>query len=203
MSVFECERMAQEYGKWLHEGVSATAVGDVCVITSPFVDRHRDLLQVYVTQTESGLLVSDDGYVIRDLRNSGLELDTERRREALHQILNSFSITLDGDELQVVASDEDFAQKKHDVIQAMLAIGDLIHLATPTVAALFKEDVGRYLRAQHIQFVGDVKLTGTSGLDHSFDFVVGASDSSPERYVRAIGSPGEKTLSNRFSHGKT
>ena len=199
MSVFECERMAQEYGNWLREGVNATAVGDVCVMTSPFVDRHRDLLQVYVTRTESGLLISDDGYVIRDLKISGLELDTERRREALHQILKSFGIKLDGDELQVVATDEDFAPKKHDMIQAMLAIGDLIHLAGPTVAVLFKEDVERYLRTQQIQYVVDVKLAGTSGLDHSFDFVIGASDSRPERYIRAIGTPGRDNIVEMLS----
>jgi hypothetical protein len=76
----------------------------------------------------------------------------------------------------------------------MLAVGDLIHLAGPTVATLFKEDVNRYLRTQHIQYVADVNLAGTSGLNHSFDFVIGASDSRPERYIRAIGSPERENI---------
>ena len=113
---------------------------NICVITSPFLDRHHDYLQIYVQRNDSGLLLSDDGYVLRDLRISGLDLNTERRQEALDQIIRPFGVRLTGDELQVVATERDFAQKKHDLIQAMLAVGDLIHLAQATVIS---EDVER------------------------------------------------------------
>ena len=189
MGVFECERLAQEYAEWLRQETKTEAVNGVCILTVPFLDRHRDYLQLYVTPTASGVVLSDDGYVIRDLRISGIELDSERRKEALNHILHSFNVAWEGDELKVESSGNNSAQKKQDMIQAMLAIGDLVHLAAPTVSALFKEDVERYLRSKQINMVGDVKLTGGSGLDHSFDFVVGGSDTKPERYIRAIGTP--------------
>lgn len=189
MGVFECERMAQEYAEWLRQEIKAEAANGVCTLTVPFLDRHRDYLQLYVTPTDSGVEFSDDGYVIRDLRISGIELDTERRKEALNHILRSFNVALEGDELKVESSGNNIAQKKHDIIQAMLAIGDLVHLAAPTVTALFKEDVERYLRSKEIIMVGDVKLTGGSGLEHLFDFVIGGSNTKPERYIRAIGTP--------------
>ena len=72
MSVFECERLAQEYAEWLRRGLTAQVQGEVCVIASPFVDRHRDFLQIVIRGTDSDLLLTDDGYLIRDLRISGL-----------------------------------------------------------------------------------------------------------------------------------
>ena len=189
MTVFECERLAQEYAEWLRQNLKTQVQGEVCVIASPFVDHHRDFLQIAIRSTDSGLLLTDDGYVIRDLQISGLEIETERRQQALHEILRSFGITLDGQELQILTPREEFPQAKHNLIQAMLAVGDLIHLAQPTVIAVFKEDVERYLRIREVSFVTDVKLTGSSGFDHSFDFVVGESRRRPERYLRAISSP--------------
>ncbi len=194
MNTFECQQLAQEYGNWLRQQVKISAVGDVCVITSPFVDRHHDFLQIYVQRTESGLRLSDDGYVIRDLRISGLEIDTERRIEILKQLVRSFGIKLEGDELIAEASERDFAQKKHDLLQTMLAVGELIHLAQPTVVAVFKEDVEKYLGQRRIRFVADVKLTGQSGLNNSFDFVIAASEKKPERYVKAISMPSREHM---------
>ena len=193
MSVLECERLAQEYAKWLFNDTKVEAIGEVCVITTPFVDHHRDLLQIYVRRTDSGLLISDDGYVIRDLRINGMEL-TERRGQALSGIVRTLGVERQGDELHISTPVEKYPQAKHSLIQAMLAVGDLIHLAQPTVVALFKEDVRLYLQSKDIRFVADVKLTGSSGLNHSFDFVVGASQRHPERYIRAINSPSKENV---------
>ncbi|MBI4288519.1 MAG: DUF1828 domain-containing protein [Chloroflexi bacterium] len=194
MATFECERLAQDYADWVRQRIKVQNIGDVCVLTTPFLDKHRDLLQIYVERTDSGLLLSDDGYILRDLQMSGLELDTERRKELLHHILLSFGVTIKGEELQAVASEKTFAQKKHDFVQAMLAISSLVHLARPTVAAVFKEDVARFLRDNQVRFVSDVKLTGESGLHHPFDFVIGAAPDRPERYLRAIGTPDRESV---------
>ncbi len=194
MSVFECLKLAQEYANWLKEDIKAVNAGDVCILTVPFLDRHRDYLQIYVRPAENGLILSDDGYVLRDLSISGLTLDTERRQEALHQILRSFGVTLNGDELQLVATNGDFPQKKHNLVQAMLAVGDLIYLAQETVATLFKEDVEKYLRSRRIPIGVDVKLTGSSGFNHSFDFLIGSIGEQPERYIKAIGTPSRENV---------
>ena len=194
MSTFECELLAQEYADWIRHGIKVQNVGEICVLTTPFLDRHRDFLQIYVERTESGLLLSDDGYTIRDLEISGLELETERRKELLQHILLSFGINLKDQELQTIATEKTFPQKKHDFIQAMLAIGSLVHFARPTIIAIFKEDVAQFLREKQVRFVSDVKLTGESGLHHPFDFVIGAAPNRPERYIRAIGTPDRESI---------
>jgi hypothetical protein len=55
------------------------------------------------------------------------------------------------DEILVEAKPEEFPQKKHNLIKAMLAINDLFVLAPPTVAGVFKEDVEAYLRLRNIR----------------------------------------------------
>lgn len=193
-SLHDCQQLAQKYVDWLGQDIKSDSIGGVCTLTVPFLDRHRDFLQIYVTTTPEGQIISDDGYTIRDLRISGLDIETPRRREALSQIIRTFDIHQNGDEISVIASDNDFPQRQHELIQAMLAIGDLIHLAQPTVVSVFKEDVEQYLRAHEIQFTVDVKLTGESGLSHPFDFVIGAGDRSPEQYMRAINTPSRDTI---------
>jgi len=63
------------------------------------------------------------------------------------------------------------------------------------VASIFREDVERYLRMHQIRFTPSVKFTGKSGLDHSFDFVIPASQTKPERVLRAISSPNRQNIS--------
>lgn len=194
MSTFECERLAESYAAWIRQNIQVKAVGESCVLTSPFVDRHRDFLQIYVEKTNEGLLLSDDGYVLRDLHISGLDPDTEHRREAFETVLRSFGVSMQDGELRVLATNRTFAQRKHDLVQAMLAVGDLVYMARPTVVSLFKEDVAKFLGEKGVRFVADLKLTGQSGLDHPFDFVIAASARNPEHYIRAVSSPDKDNI---------
>ena len=119
-------------------------VGGPRELTTPFIDRHNDYLQIYIKATPSGLLLTDDGYIIRDLEISGLEFNTERRKNELNTILNGFGVKLHGDCLEVEARPDNFPQKKHNLLQAMLAINDLFVLTPAKVASYFKEDVERF-----------------------------------------------------------
>lgn len=194
MSTFECERLVQQYVHWVRLNLTVEQQGGVCIITSPFLDRHHDYLQIYVEHAGSDILLSDDGYTLRDLKISGLEINTEGRMEALNQAIRPFGVELTGDELQLSATEGDFPQKKHDLVQAMLAVGDLIHLSQATIVAVFKEDVERYLKEQKVPFVADVRLTGNSGFHHPFDFVIPQSQENPERYVKAVNNPSRENI---------
>ena len=45
----ECETVIHDYLAWLKAGLSATEAGDgVCEITTPFLDRNNDHLQIYL-----------------------------------------------------------------------------------------------------------------------------------------------------------
>lgn len=89
----------------------------------------------------------------------------------------------------VKATPQDFPLRKHNLVQAMLAVNDLFYLAVPVVASLFVEDVTAWLELHDIRFTPHIKFTGRSGYDHTFDFVVPASRRAPERLIRAINRP--------------
>ena len=58
-----------------------------------------------------------------------------------------------------------------------------------TGASLFLEDVTAWLELHEIRFTPNVKFTGRTGYDHTFDFVVPASRRAPERLIRAVNRP--------------
>src|SRR5690606_2724889 len=126
---------------------------------------------------------------INDLINSGCPLDSPKRQELLKTTLAGFGVQLDHDQLVVHATPDNFSLKKHNMIQAMLAVHDLFYLSSPYVASLFMEDVTKWLDLSDIRYTPKVKFTGKSGYDHMFDFVIPKSRNQPERIVQAIANP--------------
>ena len=109
--------------------------------------------------------------------------------------LNGFGVQVNGNVLEVRTSADDFALRKHNLVQAMLAVNDLFHLAAPTVASLFHEDVVAWLDEADIRYTPNVKFTGKTGYDHRFDSVIPKSRRQPERVLRTLNRPsrGQRT----------
>jgi len=178
-----------QYTTWLKDKTALRQVNDWVEITSPLVDRHNDHLQVYVKQENGSYILTDDGYTLGDLINTGCKLDTKTRQDLLRMTLAGFGVQREGDELIIRASTENFPQKKHNLLQAMLAVNDLFFTATPIVTSLFVEDVAVWLDQKDIRYMPRVKLTGRSGFDYVFDFAIPKSKSRPERLIKAINRP--------------
>jgi hypothetical protein len=89
----------------------------------------------------------------------------------------------------VQATPDNFPLRKHNLVQAVIAVNDLFYLASPTVKSLFIEDVAQWLDLVEVRYIPRVKLPGASGFDHIFDFAVPKSRSRPERLLRAITNP--------------
>jgi len=165
-------------------------------VTTPFVDRHNDQIQLYVREEDGRYLLTDDSATIQDLRHSGRDLKSKRRQEILRLTLSGFGVGLDGDALAVHARTADFPIKKHNLIQAILAVNDLFHIATPAVSNLFWEDVAEWLRGADIRFIERVRFGVRSGFDHIFDFAIPASRQAPLRVVEAISRPTRSAAQN-------
>lgn len=189
----EIQKLLDQYLAWLKDKTILRQMKDWIEITTPYLDRHNDYLQIYVKRENSGLLLTDDGYTIEDLRRSGCELESKKRKDLLTLTLNGFGVKLDGDALVVHASSDNFALRKHNLVQAMLAVNDLFYLAVPMVASLFLEDVTSWLDLHEIRYTPKVKFTGKSGYDHLFDFVIPASKKQPERILQTINRPSRDT----------
>lgn len=186
----EVTKLLDDYSRWLKDKTALREVGqDWVQVTTPHLDRHNDCLQLYIRREGSGYVLTDDGYVIDDLINSGCALDSPKRQELLRTTLAGFGVQLDGEQLLLKATSENFALRKHNLIQAMLAVNDLFYLASPYVASLFYEDVTKWLDLADVRYTPKVKFTGKSGYDHMFDFVIPRSRQQPERVVQAISNP--------------
>jgi hypothetical protein len=190
-TVQEIERLLEAHRAWLKEKTVLRSVnGDWVEITTPYLDRHNDALQIYARSEDGGYLLSDDSYTIRDLETSGCDLNTKKRKDLLAVTLNGFGVRIDEEALVVHATSENFPARKHSLIQAMLAVNDLFYLASPFVQSLFFEDVTEWLESKDIRYAPRVKFTGLSGFDHLFDFLIPKSPrKQPERIVQAINRP--------------
>jgi Domain of unknown function DUF1829/Domain of unknown function DUF1828 len=190
----EIEKLLNDYRTWLKDKTTLREVEDSWVeITTPYIDRHNDALQLYARRENGGYILTDDSYTVHDLEASGCSLNTEKRRDLLSMTLNGFGVKLNHEALEVHATPENFPLRKHNLIQAMLSVNDLFYLAKPIVESLFYEDVVAWLDGNDIRYTPKVKFTGTSGYDHLFDFVVPKSRKQPERILQAINRPTRDT----------
>lgn len=190
----EVRALLDEYQAWLRDKTALRVVDDWVEITTPYLDRHNDCLQIYATRNGGNWVLTDDGFIVNDLEMSGCALDTPKRRALLDVTLAGFGVRRgDGNQLTVRASQGNFALQKHSLVQAMLAVNDLFYLATSNVASLFLEDVAAWLDASSVRYTPQVKFSGESGYDHLFEFVIPKSPDQPERMVQTINSPSRQT----------
>src|SRR5262245_60167200 len=117
-----CHQLVANYISWLKNRITTEEVNGACEITTPFLDRHNDRLQIYVVPTEKGLRITADGYIISDLEGSGCSLDSQQRKKMLDVILKGYGVQEADGELFVDATVESFPWKKHSLIQAMLTV---------------------------------------------------------------------------------
>lgn len=188
--MMELKNLIDDYHKWLRDKTTLKPIhGDWNEITTPFLDRHNDYIQIFAKLSDDSILLTDDGYTLNDLEISGVSIDSPKRTELLRMALNGFGIKREGQALTVHATRGNFPLRKHNLIQGMLAINDLFYVASPHVSSLFYEDVANWLDDSDIRYLPRVKFAGSTGYDHMFDFVIPKSRQKPERVIRALNSP--------------
>jgi hypothetical protein len=185
----EIRALMDQYVAWLRSKTTLRQVADWIEITTPYLDRHNDYLQIYARRQNGNYILTDDGYILDELELSGCRLESPKRLALLQMTLNGFGVKLVNGAMEVRASKDDFPMRKHNLVQAMLAVNDLFYLASPIVSSLFLEDVIAWLDENEIRYTPNVKFTGKSGYDHLFNFVIPKSKRQPERILQAINRP--------------
>ena len=110
----------------------------------------------------------------------------------------------DGKEIFVEATERNFPQKKHALLQAVMSVSDMFMHAQSKVASVFLDDIEEYFSQNLIRFTPAVQFIGKSGFPHTYDFVIPASSQKPERLIRAINIPTkEKAESALFAWSDT
>lgn len=187
----ESEKLVKGYAAWLGSEIDVQCLDEWIEVTTPFLDRHNDFLQIYARRRDEDWVLTDDAYVITDLSQSGCDIERgSRREELLETVLKGYGVRRDeDDQLMVQASDQEFPQRIHDLLQAMMSVDDLFFTTQTPTFNLFVIDVRTWLSEANVRFTPDVKFTGASGYDHRFDFVIPSSESLPERVVQSANRP--------------
>ena len=162
------------YYDWLRSKTHIPAEGNSGwnLISTPFLGSYNDTLEIYTKKQGDRIALSDDGKTLHDLELMGVSFSHKTRKEMLKKVLINYGITENQGELIVEAQEANFPQRKHDLIQAILEIGDLQVLAKHTVAKVFKEDVRTYLDEQEIVYTPQFISRGSVGIEFTFDFHV-------------------------------
>ena len=142
----DVEKLLDEYCKWLRSEMTFRETSNYIEITTPYLDRHNDYLQMYAKRCDGGFVLTDGGYILEDLELSGCRIDTPKRQALLKMTLDGFEVQNNDQVLEVETSSDNFVLKKHNLLQAMLAVNDLFYLASPIVASLFYEKVDAWLK---------------------------------------------------------
>ena len=185
--------LVDRYWAWLKDNTHVRPLDDWYEITTPYLDRHNDFVQIYAKNENGKYKLTDDGYTIMDLESSGCSLDTPKRQRLLETTVRGFGVKLEDKALVTHASERHFPLNKHNLIQAILAVNDLFYVARPHIRSLFFEDVQSWLDLNDVRYSPNVKFSGRSGFDHVFDFLVPKSSKMPERLMKAVTKPDKDT----------
>jgi hypothetical protein len=195
VSVEDWADLLEKYRQWFAEAVSVDEVAGYAELTTPFLDRHNDHIQIYALRTQDGFHLTDDGHALGELENSGVEYSKGQRKDILETILNGFRVSRDSrDALIVDSSADDVGARLHDLIQAVLAVDDMYVLARTRVRSLFFEDVSRFLAESSIVFRERERLRGKSGWPQPVNFFMPATDDLPARMLQAVGTPTKQVV---------
>ncbi len=128
----ETKGLVETYLAWLRERSSEREIeGGWHELTLPFLDRHNDHLLVYVRRGHDGLLITDEGRTIGDLKRVGCDLKASPKRRAIAEgILRGLGLDpdlLDQGEIKTAAVDGEFPGRLHRMLMSMLAIDGLAH----------------------------------------------------------------------------
>jgi len=184
------KQLNDQYFEWLRSNTTLHSIDERWVeITTPFLDRHNDHLQIYASRNGNNITLSDDGYTISDLQMSGCDVTSPRRTAILKEILAGYNVQVVDDRLEVTGSAGNFPRHKHNLLQAMLAVDDMFYLAAPHVVSLFHYQAADWLNESEVRFSKDVNFVGKSGFSHKFFGVIPPSKQHPERVLRTINNP--------------
>jgi len=166
----------KEYYNWLREKTIVTQDERTgwSVISTPFLGLFNDSIEIYAKLENGKLILSDDGMTLANLELAGAPvLRSPKRKEWLEMIFLNYGITLnENNELQVIGTEKDFNQKKHNLICAISEVSDMAMMAKHTVSSLFKEDVKAYLDEQNIIYTPQFIAKGSTGIEFTFDFQI-------------------------------
>lgn len=131
MNLEKANELVGGYLGWLGGEIKAGIISSTewLQIGTPYLLTNRDLIDVYVRETETGFELCDDGLTLNELSLAGLDLENPKFVRVLTEQMNSSGVKLvKGDlneYLRKSTTAEKFPQAFHEFIQCILALDAL------------------------------------------------------------------------------
>ena len=188
-------KLKEQYIKWLEDETTLNKINEYLEITSPFLDRYNDYLQVYAKMdNDNEILLTDDAYTLNNLKMAGVDINSPRRKQLLDNFLNKYKVQLDNDALTIKTGVEDFPQKLLFLMQTMLNVDDMFMLSQNRVSSIFLDDIKEFLDSREIFYSENVNFVGKSGFFYYYDYLIQRTKNKPERLCKVINNPNKQNF---------
>lgn len=188
-------KLKEQYLNWLEDEIKLNKIDKYIEITSPFLDRYNDYLQIYAKlEKDNDIILTDDAYVINNLKMSGIDINSTKRKQILDNFLKKYNVKLEKDALVLHSGIDDCPQKILLLMQAMINIDDMFMLSQNKVTSIFLDDIKDFLDKKEIFYSENVNFIGKSGFLYSYDYLLQRTKNKPERLCKAINNPNKQNF---------
>lgn len=163
----------ENYYKWLKDNTISIldSQSGWTIINTPFMGIFNDGIEIYAKKDNDKIILSDDGVTLKNLELTGVSISrSSTRKDLLDTVIQNYGISRFNNELITIADRNNFSQKKHNFLMALIEINDFEILAKHNITSMFKDDVREYLDEQNIIYTPDFIYRGATGLEFTFDF---------------------------------
>lgn len=191
--------LIDNYLEWYKSKIEIKKLRKADEIITPYTNHINDRIPIYIIwHNDDTLELSDDGLTLNELDMMGMNYNTNTRLKILDGIIRKYSLRLVGNTITTGEFDiANFPQKKHDILQAILSVYDLLNLNESNTRNMFKEDVYNFFFEN--EFGGNVspKFTGSSSINYSMDYSLGATKSRPNIMFQFVRNPNFDTITSQ------
>ncbi|MCA0970831.1 DUF1829 domain-containing protein [Halobacillus litoralis] len=185
--------MQKEYVKWANQSIEWVEEKDFIEITTPFVDMHHDVISLFVSKENGSFRISDDGYIVDELEDLGVDLaSSQRRKEYFTMLTKTFGVKfhsktkelyIDFDELS------EYPAMQQRLVQCLIKASDMLLSTRNQVLNFFTEDISAFFEEAEIPYENQVSYMGRSGNHVNFDFVVPKFKKQTPKLIKAVNNP--------------
>lgn len=198
MSDQEREEIISSCLEWLKEGFAVQALGGAYEVTTPFLDRRNDHIQIYVSKQDDGFIISDDGNTVSDMAEGGFNLKLDSKTKLLNHTIHGYGVIQDNKVLRLEAEHSNLGQRMNFMIQAIMALNNIMPVpAVPvkSLMSLFRRRVIETLSAQGFQHQPKVPALGISGYKHQMETITRPDEPPTTLYFKAFYTPDKRSVS--------
>jgi hypothetical protein len=111
---------------WLKDEATCKQVNGWMEITTPYLDRHNDYVQIYLKQVDDGFFLTDEGATMGGLLDEGYTFDTPEQQKTLERMLNGYGVMEESGKLQIKATVDNLLLKIRSLVQAIRSANDMV-----------------------------------------------------------------------------